>query len=202
MNSNKIHRVLGLILVVPLLGWIFTGMIFLVKPGYSGAYEMLAPKLYPLETEVVISPDESWTELRVAKTILGEHLLVKVGGEWHNLNLVTLEPQPSPSDDQIVSLLNDAISTNRERYGSAVRQENHNFFTSTGVELTFNWSSLYISQSGGDTKLIDTLYKIHYLQWLGQKQANAALGLAGLTALTLLVCYGIVLYVRRRKLLG
>lgn len=177
-------------------------MIFLVKPGYSGAYEMLMPKLYPLETAVALSPEESWTELRVVKTILGEHLLVKIGGAWQNLNIDTLEPQPSPSDDQLVSLLNDAISANRERYGSAVRKENDNFFTSKGVELKFDWSSLHISQSGADTKLIDTLYKIHYLQWLGQKQANAVLGVAGLVALTLLVCYGVVLYVRRRKLLG
>lgn len=199
MNSNKVHRVLGLVLVLPLLGWIFTGTVFLVKPGYSGAYEMPVPKLYSLEREIAISPHESWTELRVVKTILGEHLLVKVDGAWQNLNINTLEPQSPPAEAQAFLLLDDAISSNRERYGSVELSENGSYFTSTGVELKFNWDSLYISQSGNDTKLIDTLYKIHYLQWLGQKEANAALGLAGLLALTLLVFYGIVLYVRRRK---
>jgi len=49
MNSYRLHKIIGLVLILPMLGWTFTGLIFFIKPGYKGAYEQLALKTYPLE---------------------------------------------------------------------------------------------------------------------------------------------------------
>lgn len=188
----------GLILLLPLLGWILTGMVFLIKPGYAAAYEQIRPKLYALENSNPIPVKNSWLEVRFFRTILGDHLLAKMDGKWQHFNAKSLKLQVPPTAKQEALLLSDAISHNNERYGNIKSGGSGLYITSTGVELSLNWDSLSISQKGHDTQLINTLYKIHYLQWLGHKKANIVLGVMGLLLLTLLVCYGVILYVRRR----
>lgn len=199
MNSKKIHHVLGLILLLPLLGWICTGVIFLVKPGYAGAYEQISPMLYPMDESAPILAKKSWMEMRFLKTILGNHLLVKVDGEWQHLDAESLTLRPAPGEEQEILLLSDAISSNPERYGDIEGHTDNIYVTSTGVELNLDWNTLSISQKGNDTQLINTLYKIHYLQWLGNEKANTVLGVVGLLLLLLLVCFGVILYVRSRR---
>ena len=78
MKTRKLHRVIGLVMLLPLFGWALTGFIFFVKPGYEGAYELLQPKTYPMGDEkIAVTPDASWLEFRCFKTILGNHLLVR-----------------------------------------------------------------------------------------------------------------------------
>lgn len=199
MKSKKVHRFLGLLLVLPLVGWIVTGFIFLIKPGYSGAYEMVSPNLYPIEDVFTIDPKEDWVETRLLKTVLGHHLLVNNGRQWLHLDPQSMTEKARPSDADVVRLLEDALKFNKERYGVIQSSRDSEFITTTGIELSLDWNALRISQYGRDTKLIDTLYKIHYLQWLGNRQANNVLGVIGLLALTLLVIYGVVLYLRSRR---
>jgi hypothetical protein len=199
LSPKKIHRVLGLVLVLPLLGWAVTGAVFLIKPGYSGAYEQLTVKLYPIEIPFSIVPREGWVETRIVRTILGYHLLVNTGSRWEHLDPATVNVKSAPDELDLIKLLEDSVHSDKARYGRIEKFENDKFHTSTGVELTLNWDTLRISQKGKDTKLIDTLYKIHYLQWLGQKQANTIFGIFGLLSLLVLVYFGIVLYLRGRK---
>ena len=65
MKSRNIHKVIGLILVLPMIGWTFTGLIFFLKPGYEGAYEQLALKTYPLEKSFSIPSSKQWVEARL-----------------------------------------------------------------------------------------------------------------------------------------
>ena len=37
MKIRKLHRIIGLILLLPFFGWAITGFIFFLKPGYAGA---------------------------------------------------------------------------------------------------------------------------------------------------------------------
>jgi hypothetical protein len=69
--------------------------------------------------------------------------------------------------------------------------------TDTGVEVTLDWNRLSLQQHGADTDRIDRLYKIHYLQWTGQKSVDKILGLAGLTLLVVLSILGAQLAFRR-----
>lgn len=199
MNLTKAHRVLGLILLLPLLGWITTGFVFLIQPGYAGAYEQLSPKLYPLDKSSIITPQNTWTEVRLVHTILGQHLLVRANGQWQHLDPKSQKLQPPPNAEQLALLLSDAISVNAERYGHIENRAGEFYVTSTDIKLSVNWNTLTIHQEGNDTRLINALYKIHYLQWLPHSTGNTIMGALGLLLLALLVCFGIVSYLGRRQ---
>ena len=185
-------------MLLPLVAWCATGAVFLVKPGYQGAYEMISPKLYEIEENISIQPQDDWLDARLLRTVLGYHLLVKTPQESLHLDPISGKVRALPSDKEIAQLLRDAVSANNARYGEILEGEGSSYSTSTGVSLTLDWQNLRISQYGRDTWLIDTLYKVHYLQWLGNSSANKVLGVLGLVLLLLLVSYGFTLYLSRR----
>jgi uncharacterized iron-regulated membrane protein len=98
------------------------------------------------------------------------------------------------------ALISDAIGSDSARYGSIVNVQSGTATTDTGVEITLNWSSVALTQRGSDTRLIDTLYKIHYLQWLGEPNANKVFGMLGILLLIVLFFSGLSLYFSRRKI--
>jgi hypothetical protein len=196
-NPKRLHRLVGLILLLPMLGWAVTGAVFLFKPGYEGAYEQLQIKHYPLAETLAIQPLPGWQKLTVVQTILGSHLLVSVEGEPLHLNMHTLKPVLQPSPGEIQQLIDDAISHSRQRYGEVIEIDNLMVHTSTGVEITLDWQRLALRQSGEDTRLINTLYKIHYLQWSSLAELNKVLGIVGLLLLVTLTLLGIKLSFKR-----
>ncbi|HKQ60281.1 MAG TPA: hypothetical protein VJS92_03285 [Candidatus Polarisedimenticolaceae bacterium] len=186
-----LHRILGLVLLLPILGWAATGFVFFVKPGYAGAYESLRVRRHPLERP-------EWLETRTLRTALGDHLLARTESGWTHLDPATLAPLPLPDETGIRRLVEDAIATNRVRYGdvvSVVRDDGSppsaTVRTSTGVEIQLDWSGLELQQSGRDTRRIDGLYRIHYLQWTGVRTLDRVLGAAGLASLLLLAALGV-----------
>ncbi|MDO6710228.1 hypothetical protein Q4567_05805 [Aliiglaciecola sp. 2_MG-2023] len=194
MKSRRVHKVLGLLLVLPMIGWVITGLIFFIKPGYQDAYEQLAIKTYPLEQSFVIPNSTNWIEARVVKTILGHHLLVKTAQGFEHLDPDSYLPKTLSEQSELHTLVNDAVLHNPQRYGNVVSSDGYKAKTNTGVEVNLNWNRLTLSQSGGDTKLINTLYKIHYLQWTPFKEFNQILGFSGLILLLLLTILGIKIY--------
>ena len=108
MKTRALHRVIGLVMLLPMTGWAITGAVFFLKPGYQGAYEILPVKTYLLSIE-------------------GEKIT-----------------------------------------------------TDTGVKIEMDWNRLALSQRGKDTDRIDTLYKIHYLQWTGVKSVDNIIGALGI----------------------
>lgn len=198
MSSRKIHKILGLCLIIPCLAWIGTGVVFLIKPGYEGAYQKVSVKTYPIDSQYQIIPKQQWHEWRLLKTILGDHLLVNKNGTWLHLNPTNLKPILQPDSKDQIELLQDAVSFNRDRYGTVDSYADESFHTSTGVELSLDWNTLTIHQTGRDTKLIRTLYRIHYLEWFENKQANWILEVLGLLSLLFLVIYGLVLYLHAK----
>ena len=59
MTLRKLHRLVGIVMLLPFVGWAITGAIFFIKPGYGGAYEALAIKTYPIETTVTLPSSTS-----------------------------------------------------------------------------------------------------------------------------------------------
>lgn len=186
-------------MLVPLLLWSITGFIFLTKPGYEGAYEQLQPKLYPINQAFSIGVS-GWTEAKVYRTILGEHLLVKDQGKWKNLSLTDMQEQAFPSEQNIKLLVNDAISENRNRYGEILHIDGQNIYTDTGVKISLDWATLSLRQKGQDTDLINTLYNIHYLQWLDSPELNQVLGFLGLFLLITLSGVGFIMLIKPQKI--
>jgi hypothetical protein len=199
MISRKIHRLIGLILVLPMLGWTITGIIFFIKPGYKEAYEQLELKTYPLDRQLILTPTSKWEEVRLMRTILGYHLLVKNNGQVEHLDPISLEVKSIPTSSQYKALIDDVISSNKERYGEVVYVNGTNALTSTGIDIKLDWSSLRLSQKGNDTKLINLLYKIHYLQWSPFNGVNQFLGVVGLLLLMTLTTFGVRLYIKNKE---
>lgn len=180
ITTRSLHRVIGLVMLLPFIGWALTGAFFFLKPGYAGAYEILQVKTYPIENNIALQPDPSWTEIRLIKTALGEHLLAKTAKGWINLDPQTRTPKPEPSADDLEALLVDAFSSNPGRYGKVVSISGRRATTDTGVQIQLDWNRLSLSQTGKDTDRIDALYKIHYLQWTGIAGVDKILGALGL----------------------
>jgi len=197
MRARTLHRIIGVILLLPFLGWAITGFIFFLKPGYAGAYELLRPKTYPLGQATSISPKPEWLEYRYLRTILGDHLLARTDKGWLHLNPTDGQPRSGPTQNEIQLLLKDAFTANPSRYGDISSISGNTAKTNTGVEVTINWDKLTLDQRGKDTDRIDLLYKVHYLQWTGVKSLDKVLGLLGLTLVLVLSALGAWLAFRR-----
>jgi len=197
MTTRAMHRIIGLVMLLPLIAWACTGAIFFLKPGYGAAYELLQVKTYPLETTIAVKPDPSWLEVRVEKTILGDHLLARTSKGWIHVDPRTFEPRAEPSADEIRTLVTDAFSANPARYGSVATVEGNNIATDTGVRVTLDWNRLSLAQRGRDTNSIDKIYKIHYLQWTGIESVDKVLGALGILLTLTLSLLGARLFLRK-----
>ena len=91
MKTRALHRITGLLMLLPLTGWAITGAVFFLKPGYAGAYDLLQVKTYSLEPDISMQADPSWLEVRLLKTILGEHLLARTSKGWLHLDPLSLQ---------------------------------------------------------------------------------------------------------------
>lgn len=202
---------IGIVLILPMVGWAVTGFVFFVKPGYGGAYEALTVKTYPMVSapslgrgpalqHAQVNQDEpgSWLEYRVFRTILGDHLLVRTPAGWQQLNPRTLQPIAAPSDDEVRRLVTDAFTANPPRYGSITRVDNGVIYTDTGIEVTLDWNRVSLQQRGRDTDRIDRLYKVHYLQWTGNTSLDRVLGFVGLVLVLTSTALGVRLAFGRR----
>ena len=180
MRIRKLHRVIGLVLLLPFLGWSVTGFLFFVKPGYEGAFESLQLRTYPLDGDLSISADPTWLEFRCLKTILGSHLLVRTSEGWLHLDPRSLRPKEKPTEEEIRSLVSDAISAHVQRYGNIIGISDNTITTDTNIRVVLDWKRLTLQQRGRDTDRIDLLYRIHYLQWTGITVIDRILGPVGL----------------------
>jgi|TARA_B110000090_G_scaffold149813_1_gene164373 hypothetical protein len=198
MITRKQHRLLGGILLLPFIAWSLTGVFFLVRPAYEQAYSVLSPKTYSAD-QINISAQPEWQEMRLLKTVLGLHLLVKQEGGWQQLDPDSLEVRATPVEADLVSFVEDAISQDTLRYGELLPGESDPFRTSTGVTIAVNWDSLSLYQQGLDTRWIDRIYRIHYLQWTGIAFLDTILGVAGLLLLLLMTATGSAMLLRREE---
>jgi uncharacterized iron-regulated membrane protein len=194
---RRLHRIIGLVMLLPFVAWAATGLVFFTKPGYGAAYDPLAVRTYPLGDPIAVTPDPSWREMRYARTILGVHLIVRTAEGWSQLDPATRQPLGEPAPADVRRLIADAFAVNPARYGQIASLDGRVATTDTGAVVTLDWNRLSLQQRGRDTDRIDRLYKIHYLQWTGEKTADRILGLTGLVLLLVLTGLGAKLAFRR-----
>lgn len=199
MKRKTLHKLLGLLLLAPLFIWALSGTIFFLKPGYQAAFAPLALKTYPLASTGTVIPKPQWQELRLLRTALGNHLLVKEHGQYRHLDSSTLLPAAPPTQSQLRLLLTEAMASDPERYGYLTRLADNIGYTSTGVELTLDWNRLQLRQQGDDTRLINGVYRMHYLQWTPYAGLNRVLGFVGLAMLLGLALSGCVMLMRPKS---
>lgn len=184
---RRIHRIFGAILILPFLGWAATALIFFFKPGYGPAYSSLSVKTYELGDASFVANDPKWLEVRHLRTVLGAHLLVRTNEGWQHLKP---DGQPWPSSEAEVRHLVEDATQGLDRYGKLVEVTPEKVTTDTGVDISVNWNRLSLYQMGRDTRMIDRIYKIHYLQWTGIESVDKVTGVAGLVLLVLMALTG------------
>lgn len=197
VTPQRLHKLIGITLLLPFLGWIVTAFIFYFKPGYDQAYESLQFKTYALENVVILPANPEWLEVRYFRTILGNHLCVRTAAGWSQVDPVTLKSRTQPVEEDLRVLIADAVSFNSERYGSIASISKDQILTTTGVRVTMDWQRMSLSQRGADTDLIDLMYRIHYLQWTGIATIDKILGPLGLLLIFVLSLLGIRLALKR-----
>jgi uncharacterized iron-regulated membrane protein len=197
MKARKLHRVIGVVLLLPFFGWAITGFVFFIKPGYAAAYEMLTPKTYALTDALPVNPDPAWLEFRYLRTILGDHVLARTNKGWQNLNPTDKQPRALPNESELALLVKDAFSANPARYGNISRVSGGTVSTDTGIEVNIDWNRMSLQQKGKDTDRLDLLYRIHYLQWTGFKNVDRIVGFAGLVLVLALTTLGAWLAFKR-----
>jgi hypothetical protein len=180
VQTRQLHKILGLTLLLPFIAWSATAVFFLVRPAYQDAYAQLEPRLYPLNSSLAVAPHPQWQEIRFFRSILGEHLLVKRDGVWSQLDPHTLRERAYPDDKSLRALVTDAITVNPQRYGTIEVLDGRHISTDTGVNIQLDWNTLSFTQQGRDTRWINRVYNIHYLEWTGIAAIDKFLGLFGL----------------------
>jgi len=98
-----------------------------------------------------------------------------------------------PNAKNIISLLQDAVKHNPQRYGLVLNYKDGIAVTDTDVKLMFDWSRLSLRQQGADSRFFNTMYDIHYLRWTGNKTFDQWFGYVGLGLLVLMALTGIVM---------
>ncbi len=208
---TRLHRWLAIVLVVPLVAWLVTGLLFHLKPGWDRAYDLLSVKQVG-----VALPTETLPPLRVSQLTTGPvwrtELIPTVLGPLYRVDAAdgplivdaTTGARRSPlTEEDARALITDATSRSRHReaYGPLLelsvddRVARARFAHGIVVELGRSDASL--SQRGADTDRIDWLYRIHYLQWTGHRPFDRALAIAGLALIAAVIVPGLVLFVRR-----
>jgi hypothetical protein len=195
-SARRGHRVLGVVLTLPLVAWAATGLVFQFKPGYDEAYAPLAVKTYALNASSAAT-DPAWLEVRRLRTALGEHVLARTPAGWTHLDAATLRPRPAPTEDEVRRLLADAFTAHPARYGAVVSVERTTVRTDTGVTASLDWATLGLTQRGRDTDRIDFLYRLHYLRWTGLGPLDKALGFLGPALVIVLTALGLRLALKR-----
>ena len=201
---RRLHRWFAIILVIPLVLWSLTGLLFHLKPGWSRAYDMLDPER-PAELHLdKLASLPSATHVEVFATAIGPlaRITTGKGDELYDADTGT-KRSPLPVE-AAQALAVDAIS--RSHFASAYGAPSRVTSTDTTVTIELaegptvevGRNDARISQRGHDTDRIDWLYRIHYLQWTGNKTLDKILALVGLVLIWLVLIPGVVLFVRRR----
>lgn len=199
MDLKTLHKVLGWTLAIPLIIWALTGIIFLVKPGYAGAYEKLAVQTYPMDKTFSVAPRGDWHEAKLIKTTLGYHLLLSSNEDTMHLDPISLQRRAEPTHRQLEQLIAESLARNPDRYGNIIDTTSNTVTTNTGVTITLDWETMSLRQKGDDTRLISRLYKIHSLKWWGNDVANFVFGALGIVILLTLVFIGLTLSTAKKR---
>jgi hypothetical protein len=210
---RPLHRVLGLVLLIPFLLWTATGLMFLLKPGWTPAYEMLdAFQPTALDLGAVLPPAQMLrqagiegapTRIELGQTALGPMYRVRLwegGTALADARSGRLQSPVSEVQAKVIAESAAARASARERYGAVLRARTVSDAVEVefagGAVVTVGRSDLSVTQRGPDTDWIDRLYRIHYLQWTGHKGFDRALAISAIAATWVLSIVGALLFLR------
>jgi uncharacterized iron-regulated membrane protein len=210
------HKWIGLLLLVPLLVWTATGLLFALKPGWGPAYEYLSPwqssevEASALSLAAFASTesgkDASAIELHASAIGPVFHVERRGADAGSALYRATDGERLDPlSSENARALMLDAVarSSAPRRYGVIESEKSKGDTTSVvfagGPRVTIDRHSGSIRQKGPDTDRINWYYKLHYMQWTGNASIDRILGFAAIVLVWLLAAVGLLLAWRSRS---
>ena len=202
------HRLTGVLVAVPLLIWISTGLLFHVKHRYGEAYEQLqVPAAAARWDRVGVSPAQLVREGKLdpgGRLSLAVHpsgAMVYQGlskGRRVSIDGSTGRPLQPASPETGKEWVEAAVKNapHARRYDSALRHERTGdhavtVFFRGGKEVRVDLLTGELSQQGALNKWIDLTYRLHYLQWTPWQSVNIALVIAAALAVLALTASGI-----------
>ncbi|MDQ3369119.1 MAG: PepSY domain-containing protein [Myxococcota bacterium] len=213
MSWARVHRWLGIGLVVLLAVWSITGLLFHLKPGWDRAYDQLSAErrasslqlagVAPVGTLRASAADAAIVRVELFDTALGALYRITTTQGTELVDATTGLPWPPLDAAAARTLASDAItrSPHRDAYGAitdvVLDEQVARLRFASGAVVEVGRRDARISQRGPDTDRIDWLYRIHYLQWTGHRGVDRVLSLLGLALIWAVLVPGIVLFVRR-----
>lgn len=211
----RVHRWLAIVLVVPLVVWSITGLLFHLKPGWDRAYDQLGverptPGLHlaalasPATIEASVG-GATITRIELFDTTLGPLYRVTTANGDQLLDATTGRLRSPLSEADARALASDAVSRSQHRasYGEILEANTQGdtirLRFSGGPTVDVGRTDARISQKGPDTDRIDWLYRIHYLQWTGHRALDRVIAVIGLLLIWAVLLPGLVLFVRRAR---
>ncbi|MFN0251130.1 MAG: PepSY domain-containing protein [Kofleriaceae bacterium] len=206
------HRWAAIVLVALLVVWSITGLLFHLKPGWDRAYDSLSvQRTEPVDLSSVV-PVASLTSVSLTSsgavpssielfsTVLGPMYRVTTSAGSSIVDATTGRVRTF-TPDEVIRLVDDAVSRSpfARRYGAHVGIDGNDVRYAGDQVVTFSPPTMRVSQEGRDTKRIDWLYRIHYLQWTGNKTIDKILAISGLALIWIVMIPGVVLFVRRLR---
>lgn len=200
---NRLHPLLGIVLLLPLAVWTATGLAFHLKPGWAGAYEPLrAFDDRPLDPAGLLPPAAlpfagETTAWELGSTALGPVYRVSRKDGTLLADAGTgriLSPLGRVAVEAIARSAASRASASA-RYGDVeevLLEEREGVVRfAGGAEVRVGRFDLSVSQRGPDTAWIDRLYELHYLRWSGIEAIDRILAPAVLAAVWLLAFTGL-----------
>jgi hypothetical protein len=227
--TRRFHRLLGLSLVLPLVLWIATGLLFHVKHRYAEAYETLqAPARGAADlSRFTVSAAQAAATGFFDKGCVPRFALRPDGrGAWfgrkegHGVAVDAATGEPLREAEEDISsewgLTAVRASAHAARYGVPVAIGSARHAHSSPLTLSQN-PSLDLSFSGGKTVTVDRLtgeiaqtgalndwidftYRVHYLQWTSWKAVNVGLVLVAVPLVLALAATGLKMALGRGRM--
>jgi uncharacterized iron-regulated membrane protein len=210
----RIHRWLAIVLVVMLVAWSVTGLLFHIKPGWQRAYDMLSGEQRdaPLPSDVIpfatlqqAAPGAQLLRVELFQTVLGPLYRVRTAKSTRLVDARSGAARSPLDASSAQALAVDAVSRSAQRAsygqpsGAEISEHSVRVRFSGGPSVEVGRDDARLSQRGADTDRIDWLYRIHYLQWTGNPTFDRLLPLAGLALIWAVMIPGIVLFVQRLR---
>lgn len=196
---RRYHRWLGLVLLLPLVAWVVTGLLFHVKHRYAEAYESLSVPIPRVEwaRADVSAADVITRGLAEPPIVLAPHpsgALAWFGaraGQPIAIDATTGETISPATDELAREWMRAAIaqSEHAARYGVEIGSESATsrsartgvvdpalrVRTSGGKTVTVDRVTGEIRQTGDLNEFIDATYDVHYLKWTPWPAVNVGL---------------------------
>ena len=228
MNARmpRWHRFVGPLLVLPLVTWMVTGVLFHLKHRYDEAYE-------PLQVPPPHGRPVSFAEARISAAQILARVTAEPGarpsliahprgvpawvltlkdGETLLVDAQSGQPMPEATVDEALGWARAAVSqsAHAHRYGEITGHEEVNapspsgsralsVHFSGGKTVTVDRFTGEVTQTGALNDFIDWTYRIHYLQWTPWKTVNMALVILAVPLVLFLALSGLWMARRPRR---